>query len=165
MQLPPSLRPLRYSDAMFDVLVYLYEQYWRPDACPESGLLVRKLLAVGFEDDEIAEALTWLRGLQSATEHAVMAPSEGSVRVYAPAELERLCPEAQGFLHFLESAGVLSPKLREMLLDRVLAVPSGPVNLDDFKVLMLLVFWSLDEEPDALILDELFVDAGDRSIH
>jgi Smg protein len=29
----------------------------------------------------------------------------------------------------------------------------------------LLVFWSLDEEPDALILDELFVDDEDRAIH
>lgn len=150
---------------MFDVLVYLYEQYWRPDACPESGLLVRKLSAVGFEEDEIVEALTWLRGLQAATEHAVVAPSTGSVRVFAPAELERLCPDAQGFLRFLESAGVLSAKMREMVLDRVLAVPSAPINLDDFKVLVLLVFWSLDEEPDALILDELFVEDGDRSIH
>ena len=50
-------------------------------------------------------------------------------------------------------------------LDRVLAVPRGPVSLDDFKVLVLLVFWSLGEEPDALILDELFVDDADRLIH
>jgi len=27
------------------------------------------------------------------------------------------------------------------------------------------VFWSIGEEPDALILDELFVDAEDRLIH
>jgi len=28
-----------------------------------------------------------------------------------------------------------------------------------------MVFWSLGEEPDALILDELFVDPEDRLIH
>jgi len=28
-----------------------------------------------------------------------------------------------------------------------------------------MVFWSLGEEPDALILDELFVDVEDRLIH
>ena len=55
--------------------------------------------------------------------------------------------------------------MREVVLDRVLAVPRGPVALDDFKVLVLLVFWSLGEEPDALILDELFVDDEDRLIH
>jgi len=34
---------------MFDVLVYLYENYWRPDACPDHDQLSRKLTAVGFE--------------------------------------------------------------------------------------------------------------------
>jgi Smg protein len=150
---------------MFDVLVYLYEHYWRPDACPESDLLVRKLSAVGFEQDEISDALTWLDGLQVATQHASIAPSAGASRVYSDGELERLGSEALGFLQFLESAGVLSPSLREVLLDRVMAVPRGPVELEDFKILVLLVFWSLGEEPDALILDELFVDDEDRLIH
>jgi Smg protein len=156
---------MRYSDLMFDVLVYLYEHYWRPDACPESDLLVRKLSAVGFEQDEISDALTWLDGLQVATQHASIAPSAGASRVYSDGELERLGSEALGFLQFLESAGVLSPSLREVLLDRVMAVPRGPVELEDFKILVLLVFWSLGEEPDALILDELFVDDEDRLIH
>lgn len=156
---------LRYSDFMFDVLVYLYEHYWRPDACPESDLLVRKLSAVGFEEDEITEALTWLDGLQAVTQHAVLPPSDGSSRVYCEVELDRLGAEALGFLQFLESAGVLTPTLREVVLDRVLAVPRGPVAIDDFKILVLLVFWSLGEEPDALILDELFVDDEDRLIH
>ncbi|MFT3858297.1 MAG: DUF494 domain-containing protein [Aquabacterium sp.] len=152
---------------MFDVLVYLYEHYWRPDACPEADLLARKLSAVGFEEEEINEALTWLNGLQAATQqqHAVLAPSEHSTRVYNEVELDRLGPEALGFLQFLEAAKVLTPPLRELVLDRVLAVPRGPVALDDFKILVLLVFWSRGEEPDALILDELFVDDEDRLIH
>ena len=87
------------------------------------------------------------------------------MRVYTESELECLGPEALGFLCFLEGAGVLTPVLREVVLDRVLAVPRAPIALDDFKVLLLLVFWSLDEEPDALILDELFVDDEDRLIH
>ncbi|TAK95675.1 MAG: DUF494 domain-containing protein [Aquabacterium sp.] len=150
---------------MFDVLVYLYEHYWRPDACPESDLLVRKLSAVGFEEEEITEALAWLAGLNSVAHGAVLPPSAQSSRVFAAAELERLGTEALGFLQFLESAGVLTPVLREVVLDRVLAVPRAPVALDDFKILVLLVFWSRGEEPDALILDELFVDDEDRLIH
>jgi Smg protein len=156
---------LGYSLAMFDVLVYLYEHYWRPDACPESDLLVRKLSAVGFEEDEITEALTWLDGLHTATQHAVLDASASSSRVYSDGELDRLGVEALGFLQFLGAAGVLTSRLREVVLDRVMAVPRGPVALDDFKILVLLVFWSLGEEPDALILDELFVDDEDRLIH
>jgi len=59
----------------------------------------------------------------------------------------------------------LSPSLREVVLERVSALPRAPVALEDFKILVLLVFWSAGEEPDALILDELFVDDGDRLIH
>lgn len=156
---------IRYSDSMFDVLVYLYEHYWRPDACPGSELLMRKLSAVGFEEEEITEALAWLDGLQTVTHDVAISPSARSSRVYAEAELDRLGAEALGFLQFLESAGVLTPMLREVVLDRVLAVPRGPVALEDFKILVLLVFWSLGEEPDALILDELFVDDEERLIH
>ena len=42
---------------MFDILVYLYETYYRPDACPDSAALVKKLSAVGFEEDEMSKAL------------------------------------------------------------------------------------------------------------
>ena len=38
---------------MFEVLVYVYENYWQGDACPELHLLGRKLTAVGFEAEEI----------------------------------------------------------------------------------------------------------------
>ena len=51
---------------MFDVLVYLYENYWRPDACPDHDQLTRKLSSVGFESDEIEEALSWLDGVAVA---------------------------------------------------------------------------------------------------
>jgi Smg protein len=52
-----------------------------------------------------------------------------------------------------------------MVIDRALAVGSGRIELDDLKIIVLMVFWSLGEEPDALILDELFVDSEDRVIH
>jgi Smg protein len=52
-----------------------------------------------------------------------------------------------------------------MVIDRATAVGSGPMELEDLKIIVLMVFWSLGEEPDALILDELFVAAEDRLIH
>jgi Smg protein len=46
-----------------------------------------------------------------------------------------------------------------------MAVGDAPVDLDDLKVIVLMVFWSLGEEPDALILDELFVAPEERIVH
>lgn len=150
---------------MFEVLVYLYENYWRPDACPEPKQLRRKLSAVGFEPDEIQDALRWLDGLANTAESVTGSPVPGSMRIYTDAEREVLDEQAVGFITFLESAGVLAPPLREMVIDRALAVGSGAMGLEDLKIIVLMVFWSLGEEPDALVLDELFVDPDDRVIH
>ena len=68
-------------------------------------------------------------------------------------------------ISFLESAGVLPAPMREMVIDRANAIPGGPLDLEDLKIIVLMVFWSLGEEPDALILDELFVDPEERLIH
>ena len=150
---------------MFDVLVYLYENYWRPDACPSHQQLSRKLSAVGFESDEIQDALKWLDGLADSAEACTGEQGTHSLRVYADAERELLGEESIGFISFLESAGVLPPAMREMVIDRASAIGNGPVQLDDLKIIVLMVFWSLGEEPDALILDELFVAPEERLIH
>ncbi len=150
---------------MFDVLVYLYENYWRPDACPEPKQLSRKLSAVGFEPEEIQDALRWLDGLADSAEACTGSPVQGSMRLYTDTEHDVLGAESIGFITFLESAGMMPAPMREMVIDRALAVGGGPIDLEDLKVIVLMVFWSLGEEPDALILDELFVDSEDRLIH
>ena len=87
------------------------------------------------------------------------------MRVYSPAEQDHLGVGSIAFISFLESAGVLPPAMREIVVDRAMATPGAPLPLEDLKIIVLMVFWSLGEEPDALILDELFVDAEDRLIH
>jgi len=85
--------------------------------------------------------------------------------VFSVDEQRHLGESSIGFISFLCSAGVLSPGQREVVIDRAMAVPEAPVPLEDLKIIVLMVFWSLGEEPDALILDELFVDPEDRLIH
>jgi Smg protein len=150
---------------MFEVLVYLYENYWRPDACPDHDQLTRKLSAVGFETDEIQDALSWLDGLAETAQAHASEQQATSLRVYSPCEVDRLGEDSIGFVSFLESAGVLPPTMREMVIDRASAVGECPLALEDLKVIVLMVFWSLGEEPDALILDELFVAPEERLIH
>ena len=150
---------------MFDVLVYLYENYWRPDACPAHEQLTRKLTSVGFESEEIEDALSWLDGVAVVAQAKVGEQQPESVRVYAQVEQDHLGEQSIGFITFLESTGVLPPPMRELVIDRASAIPGGPLDLEDLKIIVLMVFWSLGEEPDALILDELFVDEEDRLIH
>jgi Smg protein len=150
---------------MFDVLVYLYENYGRPEACPDHAQLARKLTAVGFERDEIQEALRWLDGLAAAAQSFEGSQHAQSLRVYTSAECELLGEESIGFISFLESAGVLPPPMREIVVDRAMAIGEAAIDLEDLKIIVLMVFWSLGEEPDALILDELSAAPEDRAIH
>jgi Smg protein len=151
---------------MFDVLVYLYETYYRPDACPDSEALVKKLSAVGFEEDEISKALGWLTDLAEATnELSDRYPQQTAfsfgVRIYATQEQDVLGTEAIGFIQFLESAKVISPVQREIIIERALAISEPQVSLDKLKVIVLMVLWSQGKEPDGLIFDELFSDDED----
>lgn len=161
---------------MFEVLVFVYENYWRGDACPELQQLGRRLSAHGFEADEIRDALAWLEGLNLAAQSVRLDPepdqavpgpqqSADSMRVYSVAEQDHLGAQCLGFVSFLESSGVLPPAMREIVMDRAMAAPGGPVPLDDLKIIVLMVYWSFGEEPDALVLDELCDDTQDRVAH
>lgn len=152
---------------MFDILVYLYETYYRPDACPDSAALVKKLSAIGFEEEEISKALGWLTDLAETThEFSDQYPQQTAfsfgVRIYVQQEMDALGVEAVGFIQFLESAKVLDPIQREIVIERALAASDSPITLDKLKVIVLMVLWSQGKEPDGLMFDELFSDDEDQ---
>jgi Smg protein len=164
---------------MFEVLVFVYEHYWRGDACPELQQLGRKLSAHGFEPEEIHDALVWLDGLNLAAQSASSVPAEiadaappspadqssSSMRVYSVAEQDHLGAQCLGFISFLATSGVLPMAMREIVIDRAMAAPGDPVSLDDLKIIVLMVYWSFGQEPDALVLDELCDPADGRLPH
>ena len=171
---------------MFEVLVFVYENYWRGDACPELEQLGRKLSAQGFDAEEIRDALQWLDGLSLAT-HGVqltrhadaisatvslrstdatpLAQSPDSMRVYSTAEQAHIGAHCLGFITFLESSGVLPAGMREIVVDRAMATPGDTLTLDELKIIVLMVHWSTGIEPDALVLDELCDDTQGRLAH
>lgn len=164
---------------MFDVLVYLYETYYRPDACPEPAALTRKLSAVGFEPEEISTALAWLTDLAQTThefvgQHSQLTAQSGfsasasSTRIYAASEMQQLGTAVLGFIQFLESARMLDPVQREIVIERALAASDSPLSLDKLKVIVLMVLWNQGKEPEGLMYDELFLDddeAAPRQLH
>jgi Smg protein len=162
---------------MFEVLVFVYENYWRGDACPQWEHLGRKLSAVGLEQGEIQEALVWLSGLSLATRGSEQplaaglpapdgqAPSASSMRVYSVDEQNRMGPQCLGFLHFLDAAQALAAPMREVVIERAMASNSTVLDLDDLKIIVLMVYWSFGQEPDALVLDELCDNPAERIAH
>lgn len=146
---------------MFDVLVYLFENYL-PDACPEPAALARKLSAAGFADGDITEALDWLAGLEPAATAAefLRPPQPGSLRLYDEDEMACLPVECRGFLAFLEQAEAIDAHTREIILERAAALADAEIPLARFKVIVLMVIWRRQIALDTLILEEL-LDEGD----
>jgi Smg protein len=75
---------------------------------------------------------------------------------------------AIGFIQFLESARVINPLQREIVVERALAASDAQISLDKLKVIVLMVLWSQGKEPDGLMFDELFLDDDDiptRQLH
>ena len=151
---------------MFDVLVYLYENYGALHACPDADSLTRRLTAAGFEDEEISDALAWLSGLEQVTQESIAVGPESNhaFRIYAALEIDRLGADAIGFLSFLEHAGQLTPTQREIVIERALATDETPIPLEMLKVIVLMVLWSQQADIDVLLLEELLDGGSERQL-
>jgi Smg protein len=135
---------------------------------PDIDSLSRHLSAVGFDTGEIDQAVDWLCGLTSVSgtiEHELQAAGPDSIRCYAAEEEQQLDRDARGYLYFLESAGVLDSGQREVVLDRIAALNDSEIELDQVKLIVLMVLWSQGPRPDHLIFEELFASHNWRSLH
>ena len=142
---------------MFDILFFLFQNYFHAGAYPDQATLSKRLCAAGFDSRDISHALTWLGGLErvgGSNPRSNSAPGTG-LRCYTQPELNTLTTEARGFLLFLESAGVISVLQRELIIERVLALDEPAVDLDKVKLIVLMVLWNQNETLDSLVLEEL----------
>jgi Smg protein len=152
---------------MFEILVFLFENYYQTDLYPDQDTLARKLTAAGFEHEDISDALSWLQGL-SVTQGSTLPESlvdSTSFRGFAEIEATKLGVEGRGFITFLESAKVLTPLLREIIIERAMALSEDNVSIEKVKVIVLMVLWSQQHSIDSLILEELLSDRAQLLMH
>ena len=152
---------------MFDVLVYLYENYGAFESCQDAAALGRSLADAGFDDEEIRDAIVWLQGLARMVRDCGSPRLEQSrgLRVYTPAEYARLGKAAIGFLASLDAAGQLSARQREIVIERALAITETPITVATTKIIVLMVLWSHAAEVDFLLLEELLDDDESHLMH
>ena len=135
------------SETVLDVLMYLFETYseqdFEPDAEPDQAVLREELLQAGFGELEVDHALDWLEGLgvrQDEPFHTT--PAERSVRLFNEFELSRLDAACRGYILYLEQIGILSPMQRELVIDRLVALGPGDIDVDQVKWVVLMVLFS-----------------------
>lgn len=147
---------------MFDILVFLFENYFHAGAYPDQDTLSKRLSAAGFDSRDISQALSWLSGLEGLEQGAGVLVGSHGFRFYTEQELSALSAEGRGFLMFLETAGVINPLQRELIIERVLALDEPPADLEQVKLIVLMVLWNQNEAVDTLVLDELISPSQER---
>ena len=154
---------------VFTILLYLFENYIYDDSDvePDHESLNRDLLAAGFRQNEISKAFNWLEGLTTTSSTEITpGASLRSLRVYSGRECERLTTQCRGFILFLEQMGVLDPTMREMVIDRVMALESKDVDLDHIKWVVLMVLFNQPGQEAAVAwMEELVFDEVDGYLH
>jgi Smg protein len=142
---------------MFDILVYLVENYFHNGQLPDAETISKRLSAAGFEDDDISEALTWLSGFDQIDDVTSDVTFDGGngFRIYADEELASLTAEARGFMLFLEDSEIITARQRELIIERVLALGEPGVDLEKIKLIVLMVLWNQQQAVDGLVLELL----------
>lgn len=159
------------KENVFDVLIYLFENYMEqgPEFHPDRQALTDELAEAGFRNREIRKAFAWLEGLSAqrrAEQPATVQRDAGSLRHYTPAECSRLDADGRGFLLFMEQSGVLDAAMREVVIDRVMALELDEVGLEQLKWIVLMVLFNQPGQEQAYaLLEDLIYDDIQGLLH
>lgn len=156
------------KENVLDVLMYLFENYMddETEMHPNRETLQVELQEAGFRRNEISKAFAWLEGLASGQGAGVSPPAARSMRVFSDEERVRLDVEARGFLIYLENAGLLNAHQREHILDRLMALDSDDIDLDQVKwVVLMVMFNQPGEETAQPWMEDLFFEERTGEFH
>lgn len=153
------------KETVLDVLMYLFDNYTDTDSDlgSDEESLRRDLIAVGFAEVEIDKAFQWLEDL-SEQRGALPVTTTNALRIYTNDEMARLNLECRGFLLFLEQIEVLTPTTRELVIERIMALESTDLDLDQLKWVILMVLFNQPGQEAALAWMENIVFNEARSI-
>lgn len=155
-----------------DVLMYLFQHYMSnvsndTDFDPDRESMATELLEAGFPSREINRAFEWLDGLVARQAISLIAVNEGcSFRIYSDQEAAWLDLECQGFLLFLEQAGVLNSDTRELVIDRVMALENDDMDLTQLKWIILMVLFNQPGQEEAYAwMEDLMFEEVEGYLH
>jgi len=123
----------RFAELLILLLRRFMEQEPGTDLRPE--VLAEDLTAMGFQAEEVSQALGWLlekleMPSESLTGDVVHATSR---RILHQAEAHYLTPEARSFLAELQNHSLLDPGETETVIERAIWMHRTSVPLDDLR--------------------------------
>ena len=139
------------ENTVFDILVYVFDRYMLEElpAETERETIERDLARVGFGEAKVTRALDWLADLADYRSTAAPGPGPLAFRAYSGSEMRRLDADCRGLLASLEQGGMLTGAQREIVIDRLLALDTEELSLEQVKWVVMMVLSSQPGAADA----------------
>ncbi len=145
---------------MFEVLVYMFENYIDGQFRPDENTLSRELAAAGFDEQDINGAFHWFNQLERKTSQPDIfeQPKHTSSRIFTCDELKKISFESLNFVLFLVDANILNTAQRELVLDLAMKLPQETISHDEFRWIVLMTTWGASQSNASHAQDYLFIE-------
>ena len=150
---------------MFEVLVYMFENYFEADIRPDHHTLAKELFAAGFDQEDINGAFDWFDTLEAMTDQPAVAGHASGFRIYTEPETQKISHESLSFMMFLEQANVLTPHQRELVIDRAMALPQSEISLEEIRWIVLMALWNQNKASDYLFVEDAMFNESRPTLH
>ena len=158
------------KETVFDVLMYLFDNYFEEDyeINSDQESLKYELVQAGFGDNQVSKAFDWLEGLalQKDLIQSENLSEKSTLRLFSEREMEKLDIECRGFLLFLEQSGVLDAYDREVVIDRAMALEAEEIDLQQLKWVVLMVLLNQPGKEAAFTwMEDIVMDDAESGLH
>jgi Smg protein len=157
------------KESVLDVLIYLFDHYVEEELeiTPDQEDLKTQLIQAGFANIQVDKAIDWLEGLTTQKDKLdARLLRSMSIRVFNDVENEKLDVECKGFLMFLEQSGVLDSEDRELVIDRVMALETDLIELQQLKWVVLMVLFNRPGKEAAFAwMEDVVMDEFSAVVH
>lgn len=158
------------KETVFDVLMYLFDNYFEEDyeINSDQESLKYELIQAGFGDGQVSKAFDWLEGLATQKDliQSENLTEKSTLRMYSEREMEKLDVKCRGFLIFLEQSGVLNAYDREVVIDRAMALEAEEIDLQQLKWVVLMVLLNQPGKEAAFTwMEDIVMDDAHSGLH
>ena len=157
---------------MFEVLVYMFENYIDTQFRPDDSTLSRELSASGFDKDDINGAFNWFNQLESSVEKPELFTHarHANTRVFTEDELKKISGECIGFILFLVNAKILNAAQRELVLELAMSLPQLQINIEEMRWIVLMTTWGAsktgpDKTKEYLFIEDVLLNKEKPTLH
>ncbi len=152
---------------MFEVLVFMFENYFANHAHPDSEVLTQELSAAGFAYSDITGAVHWFDEMKSMLTQppAIYCHKDSGMRVFANKELKKINLESISFILFLQQANVINDVERDLIIDRAMALKQEHIHIEEMRWITMIALWNAGREKDYLFVEDAMFNPRGLTIH